>query len=315
VDMFFTLSGFLITGILLDAPKTTARYFSVFYLRRGVRIFPLYFAVLAIVYLTCAPGEDSPLWYWFFASNIGATIKNRWLYSPVGVQLAHFWSLAVEEQFYLVWPLLVRFVNRQHLKWVCLACLVIAPASNAWLYTHGYETASYMFTSTRLNTLGAGALLAIIFREPERWERWMRLAPRVFLISAAMSVFGWITPQSILHYVWFLPTTLIFYAPFLWGSALMLTMKAGSPFQQVLSGKGWVLFGKYSYALYVLHFLFNPWLSSVVYGKIAAFSGTDTVVSLLLYIVATFAVSIGAALVSWNVLERPMLSLKRYFYY
>ncbi|MGC4013251.1 MAG: hypothetical protein QM755_01855 [Luteolibacter sp.] len=95
-----------------------------------MRIFPLYYAVLIGVFLTRPSGPDSPWWYWLFASNIGATLKHDWLISPPGVNLGHLWSLAVEEQFYLVWPLLVRFLPRSTLEKVCLACLVIAPVTH-----------------------------------------------------------------------------------------------------------------------------------------------------------------------------------------
>ena len=96
VDMFFVLSGFLITGILLDAKVGTPDSFGVFYARRALRIFPLYYASLALVFLLSPGGADSPGWYWLFASNLGATWKGRWLASPEGLNLGHFWSLAVE---------------------------------------------------------------------------------------------------------------------------------------------------------------------------------------------------------------------------
>jgi peptidoglycan/LPS O-acetylase OafA/YrhL len=116
VDFFFVLSGFLITGILLDT-KHRKPYFKVFYWRRALRIFPLYYGLLAISWLSVmliTPGDaallkghDSPAWFWLYASNIGMACKGTWLDSPTWVGLGHFWSLAVEEQFYLVWPMLV----------------------------------------------------------------------------------------------------------------------------------------------------------------------------------------------------------------
>ena len=116
VDLFFVLSGFLITGILIDS-KITPNYFRVFYMRRALRIFPLYYLLLAVSWLTVVfitpqdkpllTGVDSMAWFWLYASNIGMAVKGDWLNSPTWVGLGHFWSLAVEEQFYLVWPLLV----------------------------------------------------------------------------------------------------------------------------------------------------------------------------------------------------------------
>ena len=306
VDLFFVLSGFLITGILLDAPKTTGSYFRVFYLRRAVRIFPLYYAILIGVFLTRPAGPDSPAWYWLFASNLGATLKSDWLVSPKGVSLSHFWSLAVEEQFYLVWPLLVRFLNRRSLEKTCMGLLVIAPVIHFTLHFSGNPVGAYLFTGTRLNTLAAGALLAIVFRDRERWRIWMSWAPQVGLAAAAISVLGLIFPVQI---------SLVPFAPLLWGALLMLVMQPLSRISQVFSGRILVAFGKYSYGLYLLHYLFDPWLKDVLYPKwIVGIAGNGGASVALFMIVATI-LTFSAALLSWNLLEKPFLSLKRHFRY
>jgi len=126
VDLFFALSSFLITGILLNS-KMRQTSFRVFYLRRTLRIFPRYYAVLTISWLSVfwitphdqdrLVGHHSMLWHWLYASNIGiAANHGNWLLSPTWVSLGHFWPLAVEEQFYLIWPLLVLLVSTRHSK-------------------------------------------------------------------------------------------------------------------------------------------------------------------------------------------------------
>jgi peptidoglycan/LPS O-acetylase OafA/YrhL len=129
VDLFFVLSGFLITGILLDL-KGSSRFFRTFYARRVLRIFPLYYAFLAIFYIALPQllsSKDQVLrlladqkWYWLYLQNLQMA-RDGW---PVPKYLAHFWSLAVEEQFYLIWPLGVLKYGRRGLIAVCLTAMV-----------------------------------------------------------------------------------------------------------------------------------------------------------------------------------------------
>lgn len=306
VDLFFVLSGFLITGILLDAPQTSGRYFQVFYLRRAVRIFPLYYAILIAVFLTRPAGPDSPAWYWLFASNLGASLKGDWLVSPEGVSLSHLWSLAVEEQFYLVWPLIVRFACRKWLERICLGLLVIAPLVHFALHFSGNPVAAYQFTATRLNTLGAGALLAIVWRDPARWRSWMLHAPRIGLAAAGISLLGLMFPRWI---------SLVPFAPLLWGALLMQAMTPSSPWARLFSGRIPVTFGTYSYALYLLHYLMDPWLRHVLYPDWIIPIAGNGAASLSLFMAVATALAFCASLLSWNLLEKPFLSLKRHFRY
>lgn len=316
VDMFFVLSGFLITGILLDARVTTARGFGVFYTRRALRIFPLYYASLALVFLLSPAGPDSgadsPWWYWTFASNLGATWKGRWLVSPEGFDLGHFWSLAVEEQFYLVWPFLVAALGRRHLPKICLACLVIAPVTHFAFHFSGNAPAAYLFTPVRLHTLAAGAWLALAFRDPVRWDFVRRHAKPVLLVTATISLAALIFPRHL---------SLVPFSPFLWGSALVLALAspaAGStaPWQALLSTRPLLVLGKLSYGLYILHYLFDPWLKQVLHDRwILNLTGDRPLLALALFLIAAFALSLAAAALSWHLFEKPILSLKRYFRY
>lgn len=309
VDMFFVLSGFLITGILLDARVTTARGFGVFYARRALRIFPLYYASLALVFFLshAGPDSDSPWWYWTFASNLGATWKGRWLVSPEGFDLGHFWSLAVEEQFYLVWPFLVAALSRRHLSKVCLACLVIAPVLHFALHFSGNSTGAYLFTGVRLHTLAAGAWLAIAFRDPARWEFVRRFAKPVLLVTAALSLTALMLPRHV---------SLVPFLPFLWGSGLVLSVSAPGPWQGLLSTRPLLVLGKLSYGLYILHSLVDPWLKHVLHDRwILGLTGDRPLLALALFLIAAFALSLAAAGLSWHLFEKPILSLKRYFRY
>ena len=307
VDMFFVLSGFLITGILLDARVTSARGFGVFYARRALRIFPLYYASLALVFLLRPAGPDSPWWYWTFASNLGATWKGRWLVSPEGFDLGHFWSLAVEEQFYLVWPFLVAALGRRHLPKMCFACLVIAPLVHFAFHFSGNGPAAYLFTPVRLHTLAAGAWLALAFRDPVRWNFVRRHAKPVLLVTATISLAALVFPRHL---------SLVPFSPFLWGSALVLSLGSPGPWQALLSTRPLLVLGKLSYGLYILHYLFDPWLKQVLHDRwILGLTGDRPLLALALFLAAAFALSLAAAGLSWHLLEKPCLSLKRYFHY
>src|SRR4051794_24796932 len=192
VDLFFVISGFLITGILLDA-RGTPNYFRNFYARRVLRIFPLYYGILAVtllsmlaVRLATAPHGDAGLrqlwaaqpWLWTFTVNFWMPLQptwNRW--AEIVIPL---WSLSVEEQFYLVWPLVVWRSSDRALIRTCLAVmvgvlflrLVLTAIRVDWF-------ALYTMTPTRADALAAGALVAVLLRLPDGERRARRLANRV----------------------------------------------------------------------------------------------------------------------------------------
>jgi peptidoglycan/LPS O-acetylase OafA/YrhL len=135
VDLFFVLSGFLISGILIDS-RESPRYFTSFYARRVLRIFPLYFGYLLGFFCLIKPfaaifpfpevakwsllPATEQLWYWSYLSNWRSGLGHDISF------LTHFWSLAIEEQFYMVWPLVVFFASRKALLRICIGIVVLA---------------------------------------------------------------------------------------------------------------------------------------------------------------------------------------------
>src|SRR5579884_1024639 len=169
VDLFFVLSGFLITGILLDA-RDDRRYFRNFYMRRVLRIFPLYYGVLAanLLLVLTLPHLHRFLhlhaWLWTYTTNIKIAIANEYPFAIGRMRLDHFWTLAVEEHFYLLWPLLVWALNRRALAVVCCLILVASPLLRWAISTPGHMVAPYVLTPCRMDSLAAGALGAILAR-------------------------------------------------------------------------------------------------------------------------------------------------------
>jgi len=163
VRLFFVLSGFLITGILLRA-RGSERALRSFYARRFLRIFPLYYLVVISVAILGQPLMRSTLgWNLAYLANF----KMALLGGFPGPPISHLWTLSVEEQFYLLWPLIVLSAPRRSLLPLALSTLLIAPTSRiVLLLVTGNPTAATVITTSCLDTLGAGAALAIAGRVP-----------------------------------------------------------------------------------------------------------------------------------------------------
>jgi peptidoglycan/LPS O-acetylase OafA/YrhL len=175
VDLFFVLSGFLITGILLDS-RGKPGYFRSFYGRRTLRIFPLYFAALAVAFYVlpnlpgCPPptGDDPTIWHWTYTSNVACAAYGRFLRPPTWVEMNHFWSLAVEEQFYLVWPLVVALCPPRRLPGLCVAVTAGAFLARLAALATGNFFAVTLLTPCRADALAAGACSYLLKDAPRQ---------------------------------------------------------------------------------------------------------------------------------------------------
>ncbi len=175
VDLFFVLSGFLITGILYDA-KGKEHYFRNFYMRRVLRIFPLYYGVLLLVFVVIPLARTphslddqtavhSSLWLWCYAANIGMCVHDAVMNYSHTLEFNHFWSLAVEEHFYFVWPLLVHAFGRQSLVRICGA-IIVGALGLRWMMLELdiHWMKRFFLTPCRMDALAMGALLALLVR-------------------------------------------------------------------------------------------------------------------------------------------------------
>ena len=167
VDLFFVLSGFLITGILYDT-KRSSRFFLNFYGRRTLRIFPLYYGVLVVAFILLPflfhyrGAGSGTVWLWTYTTNLPVSFGREW--GPFG----HFWSLAIEEQFYLVWPLVVYAFRRETLLRICVGCVAGAVVSRLVVESLGFS--SFTFTLCRMDSLTLGAFLALAGARTTRYN-------------------------------------------------------------------------------------------------------------------------------------------------
>ncbi len=319
VDLFFVLSGFLITGILQDSVGGP-RYFRTFYARRALRIFPLYYGVLlALLLLTRPLGLH---WSGTFPAFLLYLQNLRWLPSLFSlppqkwVRLDHLWSLAVEEQFYLVWPLVLVFVRRSRsVLLLCVAGVILAFVARWYGLTHGlgFDWANRT-TVCRMDELLAGGALLLLTRHPTG-ER---------LCTGAATAFAVLLP-TVIGYFWLLyyhpPAGLLpFTISFSYTCMALLSMlliasclHTGSVPNRIFHNRTLRFFGKYSYGLYVLHVLPLPALEHLLQHLRRA--GVPPVPARLGIAAAAFALSTAAAWLSFQLYEKQFLRLKRFFDY
>lgn len=310
VCLFFVISGCLITTNLVAARACQGphvlRTFGVFYARRTLRIMPIYYVTLLIAVLAGGTElRETILWHAAYLSNILFFIRNSW--EPWFV--AHLWSLSVEEQFYLVWPLLMLLLPLRWLPAVALGAVALALASRALLWAvapHG--PALYVLTPAYMDLLAMGALLALV-KIPEPSSRPMRYMLGAFwgvvfllLIASALSLL----PGG-LNYV-LSPLLLAFVF-----TALLVAVRRGvtGPVGVVLDLPVLRYIGKISYGIYLLHLFVLAGLRKVVPHAAPGFPLEN---GPLLFCVAT-ALTIAVAAVSWHFFERPINGLKARFPY
>jgi peptidoglycan/LPS O-acetylase OafA/YrhL len=315
VQLFFVLSGFLITGILLDS-RGAPSYYRSFFARRVLRIFPLYYVVLAVTFIAIPlvtgrqpAGYQHQAWLWTYLSN--------WV-GPLGLSVAafpHFWSLAVEEQFYLVWPFVVRVASRRALPILCSLLVVVALASRAVLCAlHADVEAAYVLTICRVDALALGALAAWALRVPSLAQRIDARRRALLVGSVALFVAGAVVTRGYPR-----PTPLtqtIGYSILAWSALAALVLGVlvqarGGRLASLLAPAALRSIGKYSYAMYIFHVLVHHELGVPL---LARFGQQDPSVGvMLLYFVAMAAVTYALAVTSYHLLEKRFLDLKRYF--
>jgi len=299
VDLFFVLSGFLITGILLDT-KPSEHYFRNFYARRGLRIWPLYYAVLLFMFVVVPllrPQDStelfqrsSPWWsYPLFLQNFLVTAPALAV-GPLGVS----WSLAVEELFYLVWPFFVRYLPAKRLQILAWVVLLGSPALRLDFLARHWIVYSNPFC--RLDGLMAGALLAMLVRKSGFAPGWL-LKPAwiVFLVAVPLAI------ATAAHGVMWLTFSMAAVA-----SAAFVYLglfEANAWFRALVTNRFLIFTGTISYALYLLHKIPDDALKRLHWKEAHPVLAFWTIV-LISYLLA---------IASRYLLEKPFLNLKRLF--
>jgi peptidoglycan/LPS O-acetylase OafA/YrhL len=333
VDLFFVLSGFLITGILLRA-KDEPSYFTNFYMRRVLRIFPLYYGALVLIFLivphfvpVVTPAVkrvyDSQGWLWAYAEDVVIMVRNQDYFDVDWLWIGQFWSLAVEEHFYLVWPLLVFLCGRRALIATTLGLMLVTPLLRAAMLAHHIDPAAiYTSTLSRSDELACGGLVAILaekrsYESMAKLARWGALASCSYLFSVIL------VRRKPLYWEHWTSLGLGFSALALGFAALIVFALAPrrNLLRRVLENRVLRGFGKYSYGAYVIHTPLQPVYLRLFpperIGLAARGLGytASRLVGLLGFAALGIAVTMVLAFVSFSVYEKPFLKLKRYFEY
>jgi peptidoglycan/LPS O-acetylase OafA/YrhL len=313
VDLFFVLSGLLITGILLDS-KEKPHYFRTFYGRRFLRIIPLYFAVIAV----CFAAYRQPAGYFVlsfcFLANFASAFRVATPHGP-GV----FWSLAVEEHFYLAWPLMVRFLSRRRLAVVCLVIFCGSAVLRGVAVAHGMDPEIEVYPRSwfRFDGLALGALLAIFVRSRYCSRRTsLGMAGLMLFLSllivAAGAPFGVLGTKTV-------ASTAVRYThmQLLFGSGILTALTlSGSRLTAFLRMPFMRVSSDLSYCIYLIHLSVGDgyhWLLSALKIDVAAAFGPRG--AWLAQFIMVLGVTFGLAFLSKKYLEDPCLRLKRYFRY
>jgi peptidoglycan/LPS O-acetylase OafA/YrhL len=264
VELFFVLSGFLITGILLRGTPTPGFILS-FYIRRALRLFPLYYLVLGGLLIASHEVRAAWVYYAFYGINFWVAENQRW-----GVA-THFWSLAVEEQFYLIWPFCVLLLPRRTLLLFCIALIVAAPVFRLAMIVIWDNPLAGLLLPGCIDQLACGALLAL--------TRFPQLSVRQVFIgaisAAAATTCGWPAVDGVVAGT----TRWSLALPFFYILVGAAARGVSGPVGQALSHPVIRYLGRISYGIYVLHFIVlgaimpylskvNPYLGGVIFGLI-----------------------------------------------
>ena len=319
VDLFFVLSGFLITGILLDT-RESPRYFTNFYARRVLRIFPLYYTALAVLFVLTPwlhlQWHGGHFAYLFYAGNLAYNLNPSLAEVKPAVSFLHLWSLAVEEQFYLIWPLVVMMVSsRRRLAWICgglsLAGLALRVCLLLWLPRGDAYEWCYAELPTHMDGLLYGALAAISIRELSlqgalQWAH--KILPYALCAMGLVIAFGGVDFHSISMTVIGFPVLAAIFA-----CLVLLSLRSGSLVNRFGNVPALRFIGRYSYGMYVYHILFWPGLSWILpWQQVRLHS---VVLGGLGFMLLLLAGTMGVSVASYELYEKQWLRLKKRFAY
>ena len=317
VQLFFVLSGFLITGILLDTQRA-GNYYRSFFARRTLRIFPLYYAALVVLLwvlpaLGGAPVDrtHSTWWLWLYGTN--------WIqpFSHLADNFPHLWSLAVEEQFYLLWPFVLHRLSARRTLQLCLVIAALSLAARvAMRVLEAPADTLYMFTFARIDAMALGGAAAAWQRLPRGmpvdawWQRHLTASAALVALAGAVVTHAYPRVSALGQTLGYSLLAVSFTLLVLDGARSRKQPTAGRT--PVLEWRWLRAVGKYSYAMYIVHMPLNLALLAALKPRFGASLGASLSLGLL-YLGAVTLASFALAYASYHLFERHFLRLKTRF--
>jgi len=321
VELFFILSGFLITGILLNS-KNSPNYFLTFYARRILRIFPLYYFVLSVSFIILpkfinvdSAGQsiiNNQWWLWTYTSNLSHFFKDfSWGGSLNFPSFGHFWSLCVEEHFYIFWPLLIYLSNNKWLPRIMWSILIFSSFSVLFVDFFGEIMPLLKWSTIRgAGVLSLGGLIAFYQRNEAIYNRIISVSKRFMTLTALLFIIVNFIPRKFQLYY----TATFFTSVILFSQLLVLSIEGNKITKMLFNHRILFFIGKISYGVYVYHGLLIPYFSQNIYHGIHR-QFPNGIISTIIYTIICTLISITIAWLSWRIIESPVLKLKKYFKY
>ncbi|HEY3997409.1 MAG TPA: acyltransferase [Candidatus Xenobia bacterium] len=322
IDFFFVTSGLLITRILLDSKDEPAGiYFRNFYVRRMLRIFPLYYGILAVIFLVLPHflPFNTPALQRLQSNQIDLWLYLQNLFNVGGwhgglLNLGHCWSLAVEEHFYLTWPLLVFFLSRKGLFRITTAMILISPCIRWYLITLDAGYVVYVNTLCRMDAIAYGCLLAQIMKDPVLNARFLAVARPLLLFGMASMATCFMMAGPAWFRIHKLDTFGLSALDLTSATYGFLLLEGKLPRHTRVLETRWVRFvGKNTYGIYLLHYLIVPILDRVM-PVVWFFQRTGNwFVAVVIHLIAELVVIVVVAAVVRELYEKQFLRLTRFF--
>lgn len=306
VTLFFVLSGFLITGILLNYKtnlstdiKGIGKALKVFYWRRSLRIFPIYYLLLfCLLIIHLAPFKGAFWWHFFYASNV-----YFWLQGSFQGSFSHFWSLAVEEQFYLIWPILILVISVRKLMGLFLIGILAAVLYRLLFISESNEMARFLLPGS-IDSFAIGAIFAMIKKGMLKISYKLNEVKAQWLLGFVFFILSQTCMNLPLPKNW----NLSFYLSLLslsfgWMILACCNVNESNSKSFFLENRILMYLGKISYGLYLYH-NFIPYFYDFKVPGLPAFA------SLYIAQFMRFGMLISIASISWFFIEKPLLRFK-----
>src|SRR5271156_2419720 len=320
VDLFFVLSGFLITGILYDT-RADAGYYKNFYARRVLRIFPIYYLFIAVnLLLTPVLGAHWKLGQLSFLFYMGFPFALVWPelgqahISPL-VRINHLWSVNAEEQFYMIWPwMITKLRSSRAILRACIVAGTLAVLLRIVICVSGRLSIAWThdFLLCRMDALALGAAIAILVRGPLQ-ERTLRWAPLVFVLTASVVVGICVIRRTVDHSDPVIATGGFSLIALAYGALLLSALRKGTWLEWLLSTRILRIFGKYSYGMYLYDFPLTVILSPQREFFIAR--AHSYAIGSAVFLAFCLIVNLLIAAASFHLIESPIMRLKSRFKY